>query len=373
MSKYIYELSEWPKFKWHDNQIVELLAHVRYKQAFLIGKMSAMGFTFREEAKLQTLTTEIIKSSEIEGENLDQNLVRSSIARHLGMDVGGLAQDDRHVDGIVQMLLDATQNYNKPLTSERLFGWHSLLFPTGYSGMYKILAGGWRDDSKGRMEVVDRVYGKERVCYVAPLADSVQNEMEMFLNWFNGPNDTDSVLRAAIAHLWFVTIHPFDDGNGRIARAITDMMLARSEESQHRFYSMSAQIRLERNSYYDILGETQKGSLDITPWLKWFLNCLDRALDGTKNILRVVLHKSDFWKFHEKETFNDRQRSMLNKLLDGFEGKLTSSKWAKITKSSSDTALRDINDLVARNILVKEDSGGRSTSYNLKYSSTDTD
>lgn len=366
MSGYIYELPDWPDFRWDAGRVLNHLAEVRYKQAYLIGRMEDLGFKLKDEATLQALTTEVVKSAEIEGENLDPNQVRSSIARQLGIDNVALLPSDLHVDGVVEMLLDATRKYDLPLTPERLFGWHRLLFPTGYSGMRKIIVGSWRDDKEGRMEVRDGVYGSERVYYVAPVADRLEKEMSTFLKWINHSSDTDLVLKAGIAHLWFVTIHPFDDGNGRIARALSDLMLARSEESRYRFYSMSAQIRLERDEYYSILGRTQKGSLDISPWLEWFLGCLSRALARAEGALKTVLLKASFWKAHEKSSLNERQRRMLNMLLDGFEGKLTTSKWAKITKTSNDTALRDINNLIEQNILIKEDSGGRSTSYSLK-------
>jgi Fic family protein len=291
--------------------------------------------------------------------------VRSSIASRLGVPIGALTPADRNVEGVVEMMLDATQKYDQPLTDERLFGWHAALFPTGRSGMRRITAGAWRDDATGPMQVVSGSDGREFVHYEAPAASKLDEEMKAFLGWFNGQGDLDPVLKAAIAHLWFVTIHPFDDGNGRIARAIADMQLARSEKSPQRFYSMSAQIRQERKAYYEILEETQKGDLDITAWLQWFLACLDRAFDGAEGILATVLRKAEFWKKHAAQTFNDRQRDMLNRLLDGFEGKLTSSKWATIEKCSPDTALRDITELLDRSILQKDEAGGRSTSYSL--------
>ena len=363
---YIHELPDWPKFSWSHETLAAPLAAVRHKQGRLIGRMEGLGFSLRAEATLQTLTLDVLKSSEIEGEVLDYDQVRSSIARRLGMDIGALAPADRHVDGVVAMMLDATQNYSKPLSQERLFGWHAALFPTGYSDTKKITVGQWRDDAEGPMQVISGPYGKERVHFEAPAAPLLKKEMASFLKWFNGADDTDAVLRSGIAHLWFVTLHPFDDGNGRIARAIADMALARSEQSPQRFYSMSAQIRKERKAYYDMLEETQKNELDITPWLEWFLGCLDRAIDGTEETLGAVLQKARFWGHHKDAALNDRQRTMLNKLLDGFEGKLTSTKWAKITKCSPDTALRDILDLVECDILIKDPSGGRSTSYSLK-------
>ena len=365
MSLYIHELPEWPEFRWNAAKLASPLAALRHRQGRLIGRMENLGFSLRAEASLQTLTTEIIKSSEIEGEMLDRDSVRSSIARRLGMDIGALAPADRNVEGVVEMTLDATQNYSAPLTAARLFGWHAALFPTGYSGMRKIGVARWRDDSRGPMQVVSGPIGHERVHFEAPAAARLDQETAAFLRWFEADDPTDPVLRAGIAHLCFVTIHPFDDGNGRIARAIADMALARSEKSPQRFYSMSAQISIERNTYYDNLEQTQAHGLDITPWLEWFLGCLDRAFDQTEKALGSVLRKARFWEIHAHKAFNDRQRMMLNKLLDGFEGKLTSSKWAQLAKCSQDTALRDILDLIGQGALTKDAGGGRSTSYSL--------
>jgi Fic family protein len=365
MTEYIHELPNWPKFEWDQRGLAKKLAAVRHRQGRLIGRMQGLGFPLREEAVLQTLTEDVLKSSEIEGEILDKDQVRSSIARRLGMDAAGLPSADRNVEGVVEMMLDATQKYQEKLTQDRLFGWHASLFPTGRSGMRKIIVGAWRDEKSGPMQVVSGPFGRERVHYEAPVAGRVDAEMHAFLDWFNSEDDTDLVLRAALAHLWFVTIHPFEDGNGRIARAIADMSLARSEESPQRFYSMSAQIRLERNAYYDILESTQKGGLDITPWMEWFLGCLDRAFDGAQKTLANVFKKAEFWKKHSAAKLNERQRDIINRLLDGFEGKLTSSKWATIEKCSPDTALRDIADLVEQGILTKDAGGGRSTSYSL--------
>jgi Fic family protein len=327
--------------------------------------MQALGFPLREQAVLKTLTEDVLKSSEIEGEFLDRDQVRSSIARRLGIDAGALLPADRNVEGIVEMMLDATQRFDQPLSAARLFGWHGALFPTGRSGLDKIKVAQWRDDGSGPMRVVSGMYGREKVHYEAPAADRLDNEMQDFLTWFNLEDKLDPVVKAALAHLWFVTIHPFDDGNGRIARAIADMSLARSEASPQRFYSMSAQIQLERQAYYEMLETTQKGNLDITRWLEWFLACLDRAFDGAEAILSSVFRKAEFWRVNAATSLNERQRDILNRLLDGFEGKLTSSKWAKIEKCSADTALRDINELVAHGILVRDDAGGRSTSYSL--------
>jgi Fic family protein len=365
MPTYIHELPDWPEFRWDHKALAEPLAAVRHRQGRLTGRMEALGFPLRAEAVLHTLTEDVVKSSEIEGETLDRDQVRSSIARRLGMDIGALTPADRDVEGIVEMMLNATQKYKEPLTTERMFGWHAALFSTGRSGMRRIAVGAWRDDSTGPMQVVSGPVGKERVHYEAPEAARLNQEMDKFLAWFNAEEDSDPVLKAAIAHLWFVTVHPFDDGNGRIARAIADMALARSEQSPQRFYSMSAQIRQERKAYYDVLEATQKGDLDITPWLEWFLACLDRAFDGAEDILAAVLKKARFWNTHAGQAFNERQRAMLNHLLDGFEGKLTSSKWAVIEKCSPDTALRDITELVERGVLRKDEAGGRSTSYSL--------
>ena len=362
---YIHELKDWPRFEWKHERLSEPLADVRHRQGRLIGHMEALGFNLRQEAVLQTLTADVLKSSEIEGQKLDAEQVRSSIARRLGMDIGALKPADRNVEGVVEMMLDATRQYDQPLTDERLFSWHASLFPTGRSGMSKIKAGAWRDDSTGPMEVVSGAVGKEHVHYQAPKAKRLDGEMQAFLKWFNASADIDPVLKAGLAHLWFVTIHPFDDGNGRIARAIADMALARSESSPQRFYSMSAQIRQERGAYYDILEETQKGTLDITPWMEWFLGCLGRAIDGAQTTLGAILTKAHFWEAIAGVAINERQRLVLNRLLDGFEGKLTTTKYAKLAKCSHDTALRDILPLVERGILARNPEGGRSTSYAL--------
>lgn len=362
---YIHEREEWPAFRWDEGTIAAKLAAVRHRQGRLLGRMEGLGFDLRNEAMLRTLTQDVIKSSEIEGETLDIDQVRSSIARRLGIDIGALTPADRDVEGVVEMMLDATGNYDKTLTADRLFDWHAALFPTGRSGMSKIIVGAWRDDRDGPMQVVSGPIGRERVHYQAPDAGRVDAEMKSFLDWFDKKPEIDPVLRAAIAHPWFVTIHPFQDGNGRIARAIADMALARSEGSAQRFFSMSTQIRHERNDYYDQLEATQKNDLDITSWLDWFLGCLDRAFDGAEAVLANVFLKARFWEKHVQASFNPRQRDMLNRLLDGFEGKLTSSKWAKIEKCSPDTALRDINELIDQGVLQKDPGGGRSTSYSL--------
>lgn len=363
---YVHDLTGWPTFSWDLQKIADRLAAVRHKQGRLLGRMERLGFSLKAEATLQTLTEEVVKSSEIEGEVLDRDQVRSSIARRLGMDIGALAPADRHVEGVVEMILDATEYYADELTAERLFGWHAALFPTGRSGMTKIVVGAWRTTETGPMQVVSGPIGRERVHYEAPSAERLEKEMQTFLQWFNGSaGSVDPVLKAALAHLWFVTIHPFEDGNGRIARAIADLALARSEQSAQRFYSMSAQIRRERNDYYTILERTQKGDLDITNWMSWFLDCLDRAFDGADAILGGILRKAHFWERHAARQLNARQRLVLNRLFDGFEGKLTSSKWAKLTKVSQATAARDIEELIEHGILRKDAAGGRSTSYSL--------
>jgi Fic family protein len=362
---YIHQLHDWPRFHWSRERLAEPLAALRHRQGRLIGHMEALGFNLRQEAVLQTLTADVVKSSEIEGETLDAELVRSSIARRLGMDIGALKPADRNVEGVVEMMLDATRHYDQPLTAERLFSWHASLFPTGRSGMSKIRVGAWRDDSTGPMQVVSGPAGKEHVHFETPAAPRLDGEMAGFLDWFNTPADFDAVLKAGLAHLWFVTIHPFDDGNGRIARAIADMALARSENSPQRFYSMSAQVRQERQAYYDILEQTQKGTMDVTPWMEWFLGCLGRAIDGAQTILGAVLAKARFWEAIAGVAINERQRLVLNRLLDGFDGKLTTSKYAKLARCSQDTALRDILTLAKRGILVRNPEGGRSTSYTL--------
>jgi Fic family protein len=362
---YIHELTDWPKFQWSAERLAEPLASVRHRQGKLIGYMEALGFKLRQEAVLQTLTMDVLKSSEIEGEILDAGQVRSSIARRLGLEVGALRAPDRDVEGVVEMMLDATRHFDQPLTAERLFAWQASLFPAGRSGMTRIRTGAWRDDSPGPMLVVSGPIGKERVHYEAPHSDRLDGEMATFLTWFEGHQAVDAVMKAGLAHLWFVTIHPFADGNGRIARAIADMALARSENSSQRFYSMSAQIRQERNDYYDILERTQKGTMDVTAWMLWFLGCLGRAIDGAQVTLDSILVKARFWDRIQDVGLNDRQRRVINRLLDSFEGKLTSSKYAALAKCSQDTAHRDILALVAANVLVQNPARGRSTNYSL--------
>ncbi len=342
-----------------------MLGKVRNLQGKLVGKMQSLGFELRNEAALETLTLDVLKSTEIEGEILDPEQVRSSIARRLGMDIAGSIPSDREVEGVVDMMFDATRHFEETLTKERVSDWHSALFPTGHSGMYKIIVGNWRDDSTGPMQVVSGALGKEKVHFQAPVASEIGNEIERFLDWFNKTDGQDPVIKAGIAHLWFVTVHPFEDGNGRIARAITDMLLARSDGIPQRFYSMSAQIRRVRKEYYAVLERTQKGTIDITDWLEWFLNCLLDSLYASDRILEKVIYKHRFWNKNAARLQNDRQKLLLNKLLDGFDGKLTSSKWAKVAKCSTDTALRDIQDLMNKQIVRKTAGGGRSTSYEL--------
>jgi len=374
LATYIHTGSDWPQFQLDRVKVAEALAAIHQEQGRLLERMDSLGFSLRQEAALKTLTEEVVKSSEIEGEHLDAAQVRSSIARRLGMDIGGLKPADRNVEGVVEMMLDATQNYEQALTIERLFGWHAALFPTGRSGMNRITVAGWRDDRTGPMQVISGPVGKQHVHFEAPPAGRVASEMETFFAWFNGETENDWVIKAGLAHLWFVTIHPLDDGNGRIARAIADMALARSERSAQRFYSMSAQIRQERGAYYEILEKTQKGTMDVTLWMDWFLGCLHCAIDGAETTLGSVLAKARFWDSLRDLGVNERQRKVLNRLLDGFEGKLTTSKWAKLTKSSHDTALRDISALLERGVLVRNPGSGRSTSYTLgRFANSETE
>jgi Fic family protein len=365
MSLHIHDQLDWPRLRWSRERLAERLAEVRYQQGRLLGSMADLGFKLRQEAVLQTLTEDVLRSSEIEGEHLDVEQIRSSIARRLGMDIAGLKAVDRNVEGVVEMMLDATRHYDESLTEVRLFAWHASMFPTGHSGMKRIKVGAWRDGVSGPMQVVSGPIGRERVHFEAPDAERIEREMRAFLDWFNSDAETDGVAKAGLAHFWFVTIHPFDDGNGRIARAIADLALARSEQSSQRFYSMSAQIRDERAAYYEVLEQAQKGTTDITLWMDWFLSCLGRAIEGAQTTLASVLSKARFWEALADFPLNERQRFMLNRLLDDFEGKLTTSKWAKLAKCSQDTALRDILALVERGALIRNPAGGRSASYAL--------
>jgi Fic family protein len=364
-NKYIYQHEKWPDFIWDIGALSNLLADVRNTQGRLTGKMEALGFNLQNEAFLETLTADVLKSNEIEGIVLNKQAVRSSVARRLGIDIGGLPPADRNIEGIVDMMFDATDNFGEPLTKKRLLGWHYAMFPMGRSGMYEITVGNWRNDSAGPMQVVSGAMGKEIVHYEAPPAELIDNEMTVFLNWFNNKADIDPVLKAGITHLWFVTLHPFEDGNGRITRAITDMLLARSDGLPQRFYSMSSQIQKQRKSYYEILERTQKGKLDITEWINWFLNTLRKAIMNSEDTLASITGKHRFWNAYGTRIKNARQKRVLNKLLEGFTGNLTTSRWANITKCSQDTALRDIQDLIDKGILVKSNSGGRSTKYKL--------
>ena len=363
---YIHENPDWPNLRWDDAKLLPLLADVRHRQGRLLGRMEGLGFRFRAEASLTTLTADVIKSSAIEGALLDAGQVRSSIARRLGLDFGGNVQSSRDVEGVVEMMLDATQKHAGPLTAERLFGWHASLFPTGRSGMRRITAGAWRPAEIGPMQVVSGPMGRERVHFEAPSADRLPHEVSVFLGWFGAANGIDPVLKAGIAHFWFVTIHPFEDGNGRISRAIADLALARAEGTIERFYSLSTQIEAEKKQYYLNLEQSQKGGTDITSWLEWFLGCLGRAVAGAEEGLASVLRKAKIWeRINNQSPVNERQRVVINRLLDGFEGKLSTSKYARLAKCSGDTALRDVNILVDRSVLVQDAGGGRNTSYRL--------
>lgn len=362
---YIHQHKNWPDFTWDNDTLLSHVSKVRDLQGRLIGRMEGLGFRLREEAVLETLTEDILKTSEIEGEFLNPGEVRSSVARRLGIDISGLPEASKDVEGVVEMMLDATQKYDAPLTKERLFGWHAALFPTGRSGMYHITVGDWRKDDQGPMQVVSGPMGREKVHYVAPEAEHLEKEMSRFIKWYNSDDSTEPIIKSAIAHLWFVTIHPFDDGNGRIARAIADLQLARADRTNQRFYSMSAQIMESKKGYYEILEYTQKGSLDVSQWLVWYFDRLTDALEATANSLSKVLVKAKFWEKHATTQLNERQIKMVNSLLGDFVGKLYSSKWAKMTKVHRDTARRDIQDLIEKGILSDSGEGGRSTNYIL--------
>lgn len=362
---YIYEKPGWPEFTWDSEALAGVLAAVRHKQGRHLGQMEALGFDLQAEASLATLTEEVVKSSAIEGEHLNPEEVRSSIAQRLGLDVAGLPRPSREVDGIVEMMLDATRNFDDALTEERLFGWHAALFPTGRSGIHRIAVGTWRTGDAGPMQVISGPGGRERVHFEAPAAGHLEAEMKRFLAWFNAPSEVDPVLTAGVAHFWFVTIHPFEDGNGRIARAIADMVLSQADGTKDRFYSMSSGIEKERRDYYRELESAQRGGLDITRWLAWFLGCLDRSIEDADHTLGSVLHKAKLWQQINLRPVNERQRKVINRMLDDFQGHVTTSKYAKLTKCSNDTALRDIRELMERAILVKNPGEGRSTSYRL--------
>ncbi|CAD6537720.1 hypothetical protein LMG27952_03305 [Paraburkholderia hiiakae] len=360
---YIWQADDWPLWRFDLTALAEPMAEVSRAQGLLVGRLADVGMALRDQASLAALTEDVLKTSEIEGEQLNIASVRSSIARRMGVDIGALAPVDRHVEGVVEMVLDATTNSRAPVTRERLFGWHAALFPTGYAGLSRINVGAWRDDASGPMQVISGPIGRQRVHFEAPPANRLEAGTRRFLDWLNGPAQEPPLIKAALGHLWFVTLHPFDDGNGRVARAIGDLLLARADGSTQRFYSLSAQIQRERKGYYDILERTQRGSMDVTLWLAWFFDALHRAVDQAQITLDAVLAKARFWRDWATTPFNERQVKLLNRLLDGFDGKLTSGKWAAIARCSSDTALRDINDLVARGVLRKAEGGGRSTSY----------
>jgi Fic family protein len=362
---YVHERPQWPEFRWSGEALSSLLAEVRYKQGQLLGKMGTLGFNLQAEASLDVLTSDVVKSSAIEGEKLNEDEVRSSIARRLGLDVGGLPKAGRDVEGVVEMMLDATQRFDVPLTKERLFGWHVSLFPTGRNDTGRNAVGEWRTAKSGAMRVVSGRVGAEKVHFEAPAAERLESEMTRFLEWVNEKSLIDPVLKAGVAHFWFVTIHPFEDGNGRVARAIADMLLARADGTKNRFYSMSSQIEAERKDYYLELEMAQRGDVEITNWLEWFLGCLGRAIDGAGKLLDAVLHKAALWQRINRRPVNERQRVVLNRMLDGFKGFLSTSKYAKLAKCSADTALRDVRELVERRILIKNPGGGRSTSYRL--------
>jgi Fic family protein len=368
--KYIWQADNWPNWRFDLAVLAGPLAEVSRAQGFLIGRLTDAGMALRDQASLAALTEDVVKSSEIEGEQLNVESVRSSIARRLNVDIGALAPVDRHIDGLVEMVLDATANSQLPVSRERLFGWHAALFPTGYSSLSKIKVGDWRDDSSGLMQVISGPIGRQRVHFEAPPADRLEAEMNQFLDWLNSPSSDPPLIKAGLGHLWLVTLHPFDDGNGRIARAIGDLLLARADGSSQRFYSLSAQIQRERSAYYDALEKAQKNTLDVTAWLIWFLETLHRALDQAQLSVDTVLVKKRFWQNWATMPLNERQVKLLNRLLDGFEGKLTSSKWAAIAKCSPDTALRDITDLLERGVLRKSNAGGRSTSYEMDSGSS---
>lgn len=363
---WIYEHKEWPNFTWDADELATKLADIRHRQGKLLGRMEGLGFDSKQEASLNTLTSDVVKSSAIEGEHLNPEEVRSSIARRLGLDIAGLIPASRDVEGIVEMMLDATQQYLKPLNHERLFDWHAALFPTGRSGMHRITVADWRKPEAGAMQVVSGSAGREVVHFEAPNADKLTHEMKLFLRWFEEKNNVDPVLSAGIAHFWFVTIHPFEDGNGRIARAIGDMALARADNTSDRFYSLSTQIEREKKDYYNQLEQQQRSSPDITQWLEWFLDCLGRSLSNAETSLSNVLYKAKLWETINKKPVNNRQRLIINRMLeDGFEGYMNTSKYAKMTKCSNDTALRDIQELKTRGIFIQNEGGGRSTSYRL--------
>jgi Fic family protein len=366
---YIWERPGWPDFEWDNGAVLKPLSEARLKQGRMMGAMMRLGFELKLEAQLQALTEDVLKTSEIEGELLDRTAVRSSLASRLGVPDAGVAPADRRVDGVVAMMLDATTRFDEPLTAQRLFGWHAGLFPTGYSDIHQIAVGAWRNDARGPMQVISGPHGRRRVHFQAPPATALEREMQAFLRWFNGPSrELEPLIRAGLAHVWFVTIHPFGDGNGRIARAVADNALAYAERAPQRFYSMSSQIQRERKDYYAMLERTQKGGLDITPWLMWFLECFARAVDGAERTYGDVLRKADFWHAASAHSLNERQRTVLNRFLDRFEGKLTAKKWSALAKCSPATANRDITELVDLGLLRRNPGGSKNTSYEVDVS-----
>ena len=362
---YFHENTDWPNFRWDSEIILAYVSKVRDLQGRLIGRMEAMGFDLRGEAVLDTLTDDIVRTNEIEGENFDADEVRSSVAQKLGMDISGLPNVSRHVDGVVEMMMDATQNFDKPLNEERMYGWHAALFPIGRSGIHKIRVGEWRVDERGPMQILSGAIGKEKVHYIAPEATRLNDEMKLFIDWFNADKGVEPVIKSAIAHLWFVSIHPFSDGNGRIARALGDCLLARADRTKQRFYSMSSAIMKSKKGYYNILESTQKGGMDVTQWLVWYFERLIEAIEATSETLSKIMIKAKFWETHKTTQFNDRQVKMINKLQSDFVGKLHSSKWAKMTGVHRDTARKDIQDLIEKGVLAAAGEGGRSTNYVL--------
>ncbi|MBX7112765.1 MAG: Fic family protein [Myxococcaceae bacterium] len=363
---YVWQQSAWPSFRWRAERLLGPLAEARAKQGRLLGRMEQLGFELQREAQARAVVEEALKSSEIEGEQLDAESVRSSVAQRLGLMKGGLRPADPKTNGVVEMLLDATGGFEKPLTQQRLLAWHAALFPTGYSDLHRVRTGDWRNGAAGPMQVVSGPTGRTKVHYEAPPARRLPREMKAFLKWFNQPRTGEGLLRAGLAHLWFVTIHPLDDGNGRVARAIADMALAQLEDAPLRFYSLSRQIRRERKAYYDVLERTQRGGLDVTAWLEWFVGCFARAIDAADEVSGEVFRRAEFWNRHVKAPMTPRQKTVLNRFLGNFEGKLTAKKWAALAKCSVDTAQRDINDLVERKILIKNEGGSKNTSYALK-------
>jgi len=369
--QYIWQRSSWPEFRWDNASLLKALGISRFQQGSLLTQMKDLGFDVRQQARAEVLIEEALKTSEIEGEHLDPNAVRSSVARRLGLPTAGMIpKNNQQADGVVQILLDATQDFEQALTPERLFGWHAALFPTGYSGLHKIQVASWRDDRSGPMNVVSGPIGREKIHYEAPPAERLVNEMNRFFCWWEeSRKEMDGLLRAGMAHLWFVAVHPFEDGNGRIARALTEMALAQDENLSIRYYSLSSQIMAEREGYYGILERTNNADGDITDWMKWFLECMSRAILSSNELLTNVMLKARFWKHHAQTRLKERQIKVLNRLLDagpgGFEGGLTNRKYAGMAHVSRATAQRELADLVQKGVLRLNPGGGRSTSYDI--------